>query len=50
MGGVFYFLSCAVHQAEHHHIQAMHEPGLTDETLGLLGDDQQQRGQALKLG
>lgn len=37
-------------EAEHHHIQAMHEPGLTDETIGLLGDDQQQRGQALKLG
>lgn len=37
-------------EAEHHHIQAMHEPGLTDETLGLLGDEQHQRGQALKLG
>lgn len=37
-------------EAEHHHIQAMHEPGLTDETLGLLGDDHQQRGPALKLG
>lgn len=37
-------------EAEHHHIQAMHEPGLTDETIGLLGDDQHPRGQALKLG
>ncbi|KAJ8307251.1 hypothetical protein KUTeg_015335 [Tegillarca granosa] len=36
-------------EAELHHTQAMHDPSLTEESLGLLGEDIH-RGQALKLG
>ncbi|XP_078332381.1 V-type proton ATPase 116 kDa subunit a 1-like isoform X2 [Crassostrea virginica] len=38
-------------EAEIHHVQAMHDPSLTDENFGLLGEEQSQRaGQALRLG
>lgn len=38
-------------QAEIHHVQAMHDPSLTEENFGLLGEEQSHRaGQALRLG
>ena len=37
-------------EAEIHHTQAMHDPTLTDETMGLLGEEAHRSGQALKLG
>ncbi|KAL3836931.1 hypothetical protein ACJMK2_022337, partial [Sinanodonta woodiana] len=38
------------YSAEHHHTQAIHDPTLTDEAAGLLGEEIQRAGQALKLG
>ncbi|XP_076455849.1 V-type proton ATPase 116 kDa subunit a 1-like isoform X1 [Babylonia areolata] len=37
-------------EAEHHHPQAMHDPSMSDETMGLLGDDLPRSGQPLRLG
>ncbi|XP_063423512.1 V-type proton ATPase 116 kDa subunit a 1-like isoform X1 [Mytilus trossulus] len=37
-------------EAEIHHTQAIHDPSLTDETMGLLGEEPYRSGQALKLG
>ncbi|KAK3106642.1 hypothetical protein FSP39_024341 [Pinctada imbricata] len=37
-------------EAEIHHVQAMHDPGLTDESMGLLGEESTRHSQALKLG
>lgn len=37
-------------EAEIHHTQAMHDPTLTDESMGLLGEDMRGHGTALKLG
>lgn len=41
---------CGIYQAEHHHMQAQHEPIGTDDSVGLLGEDMTRTGQALKLG
>ncbi|KAL4229509.1 Unc-32p [Mactra antiquata] len=37
-------------EAEHHNIQAMHEPMVTDDNVGLLGEEVARTSQALKLG
>ncbi|XP_060078053.1 V-type proton ATPase 116 kDa subunit a 1-like isoform X2 [Ylistrum balloti] len=37
-------------EAELHHSQALHDPALTEENLGLLGEEAQRTGQALRLG
>lgn len=37
-------------QAEIHHVQAMHDPSLTEENFGLLGEESHRSGQALRLG
>ncbi|XP_062612232.1 V-type proton ATPase 116 kDa subunit a 1-like isoform X1 [Saccostrea cucullata] len=37
-------------EAEIHHVQAMHDPSLTEENFGLLGEESHRSGQALKLG
>jgi hypothetical protein len=50
VGGVIVVFCCDIYQAEHHHIQAMHEPIVTDDSVGLLGEDIARTGQALKLG
>ena len=50
VGGVIVVFCCDIYQAEHHHIQAMHEPIVTDDSVGLLGEDLARTGQALKLG
>ncbi|XP_048779834.1 V-type proton ATPase 116 kDa subunit a 1-like isoform X5 [Ostrea edulis] len=37
-------------EAEIHHVQAMHDPSLTEENFGLLGEESHRSGQALRLG
>ncbi|KAK7495689.1 hypothetical protein BaRGS_00013136 [Batillaria attramentaria] len=37
-------------EAEHHHPQAMHDPSMSDETMGLLGEETHRVGQPLRLG
>ena len=51
LGGVM-CMACGVcsNQAEHHHPQAMHDPSLSDETMGLLGEELPRAGQPLRLG
>ncbi|XP_041371566.1 V-type proton ATPase 116 kDa subunit a1-like [Gigantopelta aegis] len=37
-------------EAEFHHTQALHDPSLAEESVGLLGEETQRAGQALRLG
>lgn len=50
-GGIKWVRWFVPHQAELHHRQAMHDPAMTEEHVGLLGDEGLRAGgQALRLG